>query len=131
MKNTSSWRLQLHGAAVWVDRMTTVVKLFQVQCHALAVVPAAAAIPYVTCVRDSPDQTLVGLLLHPGLLLPFKNGDKRRNGKTCHGRAVALSIIRELFSCAQKWATKAILQLKSMSPTLFCSQTLKQLDHGF
>ena len=72
MKIVASCRLQLHGTAVWVDHMTTVVKLFQVQCHVLAVVPAAAAIPYVTCVRDSPDQTLVGLLLHPGLLLPFK-----------------------------------------------------------
>ena len=100
MKIVASCRLQLHGTAVWVDHMTTVVKLFQVQCHVLAVVPAAAAIPYVTCVRDSPDQTLVGLLLHPGLLLPFKNGDKRRHGETCHGSGYKHH--KGLFSHSQK-----------------------------
>ena len=102
-ENTASCRLQLHGTAVWVDHMTTVVKLFQVQCHVLAVVPAAAAIPYVTCVRDSPDQTLVGLLLHPGLLLPFKM--ETRDDMARLATAVAISIIRGSSHALKKWAT--------------------------
>ena len=85
MKIVASCRLQLHGTAVWVDHMTTVIKLFQVQCHVLAVVPAAAAIPYVTCVRDSPDQTLVGLLLHPALLLPFKKETREDKNEPAPG----------------------------------------------
>ena len=103
MKITASCRLQQHGTAVWVDHMTTVVKLFQVQCHVLAVVPAAAAIPYVTCVRDSPDQTLVGLLLHPGLLLPFKM--ETRDDMARLATAVAISIIMGSSHALKKWAT--------------------------
>ena len=102
MKKAASCRLQLHGTAVWVDHMTTVVKLFQVQCHVLAVVPAAAAIPYVTCVRDSPDQTLVGLLLHPALLLPFKK--ETREDMARLATAVAISIIRGSSHALKKWA---------------------------